>query len=299
MTVEVQQGAIATLEFELRNRSGVLADADDGVISLTVTELDEDPVDGFPVNEDVIEHVSTGRYRYLWSVPDDQDLGAYTATWSCEVGGEAVVPPSGTESVVVIPPTIPASPFVTVTEVRALVNTSVSDDSLEDLIQREQAILEAEVGPLGGARTETITITRDNKRLPVRLRRPTSDVVVAEDNGTITDIRLGADARSVYRLLETGWETTPWLGVIEVTYTPNDSAKVTSWLIELVRARLAETPYQSESFVDYSYTRGTSSYESTLRRAVNDILGRRGSAASVRMSTDASRAPAWLGEVRP
>ena len=293
MTVEVQQGAIAPLEFELRNRSGALTDADAGAVTLTLVEIDEDAVAGFPVDEDDIEHVSTGRYRYQWSVPTDQDLGAYTAVWTCLVATEAV---EATEPVVVLPPSVPASPFVTVAQVRALVKTMLSDEQLEDVILREEAILSAEIGPLGGARTETRVITDRTLRHPVRTRRPADSLTVTEANATVADIRLGADGRTIYRLTSSGWAVQSWAGVVEVTYTPSDAAKVTTWVIELVRARLAKTGYLDEPNAEQI------DYDATLSAAVAEILSRgprgRGGLTSVRLSSNAG-ASRWIGTVRP
>lgn len=199
-----------------------------------------------------------------------------------------------------------AETVVAVGTVRALVPAGRLDDSdLADIIAREETLLAAEVGALVGSRTETFVLTDRTVAGPVRLARPTSAVTVTEDNVATTDVRL-AGGRTVQRLLATGWGSDVWRGVVEVTYTPGDQSRITTWVIELVRARLAETGFDSETAADYSYDRGQRSHEATMAAAVADILGlvdrtsvtpsRR--LRSVRMSTDATPRP-WAGTGRP
>lgn len=195
--------------------------------------------------------------------------------------------------------------LVPTSAVRALVKTTMSDTQLGDVIAREEALLADEVGQLGGSRVQTVTVTQRTAGAPIRLRRPAATVAVTERNIAVTDVSLGPRGRTLYRLSAGGYSQVPWLGVVEVTYTPNDLARVTSWVIELVRARLAETGHESESDSTYSYTRGDHSHEQVLGDAVADILGmasreprtRSRRIRSARMST-ASSAP-WLGGVRP
>jgi hypothetical protein len=197
---------------------------------------------------------------------------------------------------------VDSTPSVTtVAQVRALVKTSLSDDDLQELIDREEALLAAEIGALSGSRTETFVITGTNLDQPVRLRRATGAVSVTEANVTITDVRLSSNGRVVTRLAEGGWFPASWRGVVEVTFTPNDTARVVTWVIELVRARLAETGFRSETDGAYSYDRGTASYDDVWARAVADILGspRSGSRGlrSIVMST--AGPSGWVGSTRP
>jgi len=195
---------------------------------------------------------------------------------------------------------VEAATLASVADVRALVKTGLTNDELSAVIRREETLLAARIGPLTGQRTEIRTITDRIDTLSVRLSRVTSAVTVTESNTATTDIRLLADGRSVRRLAATGWGSWPWGGVVEVTYTPTDTAAVTTAVIELVAARLAETPYDSETIGDYSYSRGTRSHAIVLRDAVADILGiRRSVVTSVQMTTSESPLPTWLGTVRP
>lgn len=199
-----------------------------------------------------------------------------------------------------------AETLVAVATVRDLVPAQRLDDSAyADIIAREEALLAAEVGQLAGSRTETFVLTDRTVAGPVRLARPTALVTVTEDNVATTDVRIFG-GRTVQRLTATGWGSDVWSGAVEVTYTPNDLARVTTWVIELVRARLAETGFNSESAADYSYDRGERSHEATMALAVADILGLTDRTSgvpsrrlrSVRMSTDATPRP-WAGTGRP
>jgi hypothetical protein len=138
------------------------------------------------------------------------------------------------------------TPLVSPDTVRAVVKTSLSDSELADVIEREEAILAARSARSPGRVPRRSPSPTGPIATPVRLRRPTSAIIVTEDNVTTTDVRLGADARTVQRLTASGWSAGAWTGAVEATYTPNDAARVTSWVIELVRARLTETGYDSE-----------------------------------------------------
>lgn len=190
--------------------------------------------------------------------------------------------------------------LTTVAQVRALVKTGLSDADLQAVIDREEALLADDVGVLSGSRVETFVIDEASASLPVRLRRPTTSIAVTEANTTTTNVRLGSTGRTVTRLTSSGWGQAAWLGVVEVTYTPNDTARIVSWVIELVRARLAETGFESETASEYSYSRGGRSYEATMTEAVGDILGRRSGGRGIRSVVMSTAGPTgWVGGVRP
>lgn len=195
----------------------------------------------------------------------------------------------------------PGADLTNVAQVRALVATDLSDPQLAEVIAREEAILASEVGALSGSRVETFVITDLASGLPVRLRRPTSAVAVTEGNVATTDIRLASNGRVVARVSTSGFQPASWLGVVEVTYIPNDTARVVSWVIELVRARLAETGFESETDTGYTYSKGAQSHAAVLAAAIADVLappgsGRRGLRSRV-MSTAGSAG--WIGSSRP
>ncbi len=133
---------------------------------------------------------------------------------------------------------------VTVAEVRALTDASLSDGDLQGVIDREEAYLARRIGPLVGPRT--VTISQPATEF-FRLMRPAS-TATATDAGAATAVEL-VDERYVYRA--NGY----WNGAVTITYTPNDTAEVERVIIELVRLALSETAYMSETIGDYSYQR--------------------------------------------
>src|SRR4051812_15402423 len=90
--------------------------------------------------------------------------------------------------------------LVSPAQVRALVDTDLSDPDLADVIAREEAALARAIGPLAGERTETMYIAwhPDAHELPLALRRPT-DAVTVEDNGVdvTADVRLHGNGRVI------------------------------------------------------------------------------------------------------
>lgn len=144
--------------------------------------------------------------------------------------------------------------LVTPAQVRALVDTDLSDADLADVIAREESALARVIGPLAGERTETAYISThpDTAELPIILRRPT-DTVEVTDNGVDATalVRVQADGRRVART-----DTLTWTGPVAVTYTPTDELEVERVVIELTRLTLTETGYLSETIGEYSYSRG-------------------------------------------
>lgn len=229
-------------------------------------------------------------YRTFYESADEASQSDYSAEFQA---------PSTLPSTIPVPSN--AATVTTLTQVRALVRNSLSDDDLQEVIVREEEVLAGAVGQLAGERIETFRVTTLNAGASIRLRRPTSAVVVTEANVTTTDVLLDANGRTLSRLIANGWGPGAWTGVVEVRSTPNDGARVVSWVIELVRARLAESSFESETDGDYSYTKGQRSHADTMAAAVADILGQRtgrGGLRSVRMSTGVPGS-AWIGSTRP
>lgn len=147
--------------------------------------------------------------------------------------------------------------LVSPSQVMALVKTTLAEDDVQDVIDREEAYLAAELrSPLTGTRTQSIwrkaaPFTGDVG--PIRLIRPTDEVDEVRDDGVILD-------EDDFRLLEGGTlieRVGFWTGpLIEVDYTPNDQANVERVVIELCRLTLTETGFNSESFGgDFMYQR--------------------------------------------
>lgn len=140
------------------------------------------------------------------------------------------------------------SDVLTLARAQAQIETDLSDDDLQNLIDDEEAWLARRIGALSGERSETFYVYGVDQPLP--LRRPT-DAATVTDNGSAATIVL----------LNDGWDVEStagaWTGPVVVTYTPNDEAEVRRVLLELVRLTLTETAYQSENIGDYSYNRGS------------------------------------------
>lgn len=296
----VERGGILTTDNDVIVRatpSGPLVDPDAGTLVLTIKNPDGSTYATVPQND--LTRITQGHYSYEWAVPANLPVGDYPWNWNADVAGVSL-PTAVNEITVVLAGQLGAT-FVSAPTVRALVSSRLSDADFAAVIAREEAMLAAEIGSLGGGRTDVFVVTGATASLPARLARTASSVSVTEDNVATTDIRLEPDGRTVTKLASAGWGAGTWSGVVEVTYNPNDSALVTTWVIELVRARLTETGFDSESDGTYTYSRGARSHAQTMRAAIAAILssgGHGGGLRSVRMSTTAGRG-VWIGAVRP
>lgn len=135
---------------------------------------------------------------------------------------------------------------LSVAECRALVTTSLSDDDLQDIIDREESWLAHRVGPLTGERSQTF-LTEDGDEV-LRLTRHTDSVTVEDDDGaySLASLRGWSDVLPA--------STDPWNGDTTVTYTPDDEHDVRRAIVTLVRLTLSESGYQAESAGGYSAT---------------------------------------------
>lgn len=180
--------------------------------------------------------------------------------------------------------------LVSVAEVQALVSTELSDDDLQDVIDREEAELAARIGPLTGARTETFYPDHAAERL--YLQRRTDAVTVTSDGTAIT---LGDDDGE-YRLLGRGsilnFNANTWGEVVTAAYTPNDELRLKRVLIELIRLTTTETGYVSERIGQYSYQRAQTpgAVESTREALIRSLLPNLGH-GSIRLRGSISQRP--------
>lgn len=136
-----------------------------------------------------------------------------------------------------------AGEVLSVEEARALVTTSLSDASLEDVIVREEAFLRRRIGPLTGLRTETFVSSIGDETL--ELYRRTGSVVVVDDVGDVTDLAL----RGWSDVVRTSGS---WNGAPIVTYEPSDEDEIRKALIDLVRLAVTESGYAQEAAGGYS-----------------------------------------------
>lgn len=266
--ITATEGENATDVYVRSAPGGPFVDADE--LTLTIRDPDGDVVLTRVLAQ--LTRLSEGHYAYGWTVAEDQPVGAYTFEWDAVIDDVAI--PTAVDTVLVTPAGSSSASVVTPAMVRVLVRTAPADDAaLQALIDREEAVLAAAVGQLVGERTETFRPDGFTRSNPVRLKRPTSAVTVTEDSVATTDILLAADGLSVARF-ETGTViAASWGTPVAVTYTPNDRARIETWLIELVRARLTETGYMSETIGSYNYQRGNRSHDQVLSEALAEILG--------------------------
>ena len=166
--------------------------------------------------------------------------------------------------------------LVTLSEVRALVETSLTDVDLQAVLDREEGWLAARIGPLTGARTETYSPGLTDT--PIYLSRRAASVVVTDNALAVAavDLRFVPDSGMVRRI------SGAWTGRVAVTYTPTDADAVKRAVIELVRGTLSETGNDAESLGDYSYTRGASGARLSRPALIRSVLLRR-PAYSVRL----------------
>ncbi len=135
--------------------------------------------------------------------------------------------------------------LTTVAEVRALVDSDLSDDDLQDVIEREEAWLAQRVGRLAGPRT---AVFRNTQRYEVlRLPRPAASIDVASGGNVVTA-----------NLSDDGYQIDPglnwWLAPVAVTWTPADEQIVRRGVIELVRLMVtAGDNLASETIGSYTY----------------------------------------------
>ena len=159
--------------------------------------------------------------------------------------------------------------LVTLGEVRALVETGLTDVALQAVLDREEGWLAARIGALTGARTDTFSPgLRDT---PLHLSRRAAAVVVTDNALTVAtaDLRFVPESGMVRRI------TGAWTGPVAVTYTPIDADTVKRAVIELVRGTVTETGNDAESIGDYSYTRGDAAVRLGRFALVRSVLLRR------------------------
>jgi len=166
----------------------------------------------------------------------------------------------------------------TVDEVRAMVESPLSDVVLQDVIDREEAWLARRVGPLTGSRA--VVIPEPPRHDPITLSRAVSTV-------TVTDAGIAVVVDVVGQTIRRD-DLLGWVWPVSITYTPDDEDEVRRVVIELVREALSRSPYQSESIGDYSYTRGG--------RDGSGMIGRRG---LVRSLLPGLSAPFTVSLLRP
>ena len=146
--------------------------------------------------------------------------------------------------------------LLTVAQARALVETSVSDEELQCLIDREEEAVAARLGPHydGAAITETHRPAGGS----VYLRRAVESVTSVSERASLSDDAETLDTDEYYVHLEEGRLERlagSWGAEVTVQYTPeDDSTQRRQALIELVRLALRRTAMQRENVAgEWSY----------------------------------------------
>ena len=151
--------------------------------------------------------------------------------------------------------------LVTPADVRALVQTALTDPQLLLVIDREDALLVRRFGAhyVDGATTVTETVPGEGTQ--IFLRRALTSVSAITERAGLADTPQTLAATDYYAWLDEGRlvrlpEGATWGAVVAVTYVPaDDNAARKAALIELVRLGLERTAMKSESVAgEYSYT---------------------------------------------
>lgn len=139
----------------------------------------------------------------------------------------------------------------------ANLGAQLSDNALQDAIDEEEAWLARRIGPLTGERIERFPLAYlEPLGSEVTLRRSTLAVVVEQDGVVLPGVELRSDGRRLAALPE----GTRYVGVLAVTYEPDDLLEVRRALKVLVGLNLGATEtggLQSETMGSYAYSRGT------------------------------------------
>jgi len=128
----------------------------------------------------------------------------------------------------------------------------------QDMIDEEEALLAAEVGPLTGSRTETFF-------LPSRLRGTIDALYLSRRTDQVDDFTSDGEQMTEYNLLEnyiverTYGASDSWLDPLALTYTPNDEDIVKGVIYDLLTFRTLPTNLQSVRIGAYSETYNTAS----------------------------------------
>lgn len=145
--------------------------------------------------------------------------------------------------------------LLTVAEARALINTSLSDPDLQDVIDRLEAEIAARIGaPQNDGNTVTVAQTLAGKTANVFVKSEIGSVSsVIEDGTTLAATEYRSWSGGIVERLPAG---NLWGEVVTVTYKPADTRlERKAATIDLLRIELNRTAMLSESIAgEYSYS---------------------------------------------
>ena len=162
--------------------------------------------------------------------------------------------------------------LVTPADVKALINTSMSDANLQDVIDRVEAQITARIGaPQTDAyATEVVKTMRGEGEylfMPTEIYSVSS---IVEDTSTLTSDQYQTWAGGVIERLP---EDSHWGDRVVVTYKPTDDRLVRAQvIIDLVRIVIERTAMKSESIAgEYSYT-APDNWDAEFRKAMKRLV---------------------------
>ena len=162
--------------------------------------------------------------------------------------------------------------LVTPTDVKALINTSMSDENLQTVIDRVEAQITARIGaPQTDAyETEVVKTMRGEGEylfMPTEIYSVSS---IVEDTSTLTSDQYQTWAGGVIERLP---DDSHWGDRVVVTYKPTDDRLVRAQvIIDLVRIVIERTAMKSESIAgEYSYT-APDNWDAEFRKAMKRLV---------------------------
>jgi len=162
--------------------------------------------------------------------------------------------------------------LVTPTDVKALINTSLSDANLQTVIDRVEAQITARIGaPQTDAyATEVVKTMRGEGEylfMPTEIYSVSS---IVEDTSTLTSDQYQTWAGGVIERLP---DDSHWGDRVVVTYKPTDDRLVRAQvIIDLVRLVIERTAMKSESIAgEYSYT-APDNWDAEFRKAMKKLV---------------------------
>ena len=162
--------------------------------------------------------------------------------------------------------------LVTPTDVKVLINTSLSDANLQTVIDRVEAQITARIGaPQTDAyATEVVKTMRGEGEylfMPTEIYSVSS---IVEDTNTLTSDQYQTWAGGVIESLP---DDSHWGDRVVVTYKPTDDRLVRAQvIIDLVRLVIERTAMKSESIAsEYSYT-APDNWDAEFRKAMKRLV---------------------------
>lgn len=162
--------------------------------------------------------------------------------------------------------------LVSPADVKALINTSISDTDLQTVIDRVEAQINARIGaPQTDAyATEVVKTLRGEGEFLFMPTEIYSVSGIVEDASTLTSDQYQTWAGGVIERLP---EESHWGDRVVVTYKPTDDRLMRAQvIIDLVRIVIERTAMKSESIAgEYSYT-APDNWDAEFRKAIKKLM---------------------------